>query len=71
MSATTVGAMNEVEDAKARFLTRHPVPLLSSYAIVLLRKPHGGPTSRPPLQPRSSVIVGAQHHLRGEQPRVQ
>jgi 2-polyprenyl-3-methyl-5-hydroxy-6-metoxy-1,4-benzoquinol methylase len=34
--------LNASEFAKARFLLRHPVPALTSYAVVVLRKPEQG-----------------------------
>ena len=34
--------LNASEFAKARFLLRHPVPALTSYAVVVLRKPAQG-----------------------------
>lgn len=34
-----VPLLQRCEDAKTRFLLRHPIPLLASYAIVVLRRP--------------------------------
>jgi SAM-dependent methyltransferase len=36
---TVIPPLNALEKAKSRFLLRHPVPALTSYATVVLRKP--------------------------------
>jgi SAM-dependent methyltransferase len=52
-------SLHRAEQAKAQILVDHPVADLCSYALVLLRKPHGSVPPSPPDRPISALIVSA------------